>query len=336
MITVMPSFEPNASDQRLIVVLCRHFGGFGGEENYVMCMVDALHEFNTAVFVTKTIKGFGLTPKARPNLQVKEYSPWQFVKFLLRNANRIDIFFAFSADWFPGERYVFKILDRLRAVKVLNPAGNRVQRVAKHYDYLAWEADNAAAYGSGNDPRSRVLLPPALHPRNMPAAFPRLSAEHPFYLTVFNNYDGEIKGFDLMIEAAKRSRYPIVWCTSNTTHPEGLPENIKPVAASRELISALMAACRAYICFSKTEGFGWSILEAFIHGKPVITRNIGVATGYFEKVLHYENLDEMVSHLNNDNLPATIQYDLKPFSQEAFVNTLDAMLANRVRALRAN
>lgn len=327
----MTSLDLTASDQRLIVILCRHFGGFGGEENYVMCMLDALHKFNTAVFVTKTIKGFGLTPQARPNLQVHEYSPWRFIRFLFKNANRIDIFFAFSGDWFPGESYIFKILDQLRIVKILNPAGNRVQRVASHYDYLAWEADNAADYGSGNDPRNCVVLPPALHPRNMPADFPRLSAEHPFYLTVFNNYDGEIKGFDLMIEAAKRSRYSIVWCTSNSNHPEGLPHNIKPVAASRELISALMKACRAYVCFSKTEGFGWSVLEAFIHGRPVITRNIGVARAYIDQVLNYENLDELLSHLNDDTFPAEVQYDLKPFSQEAFVNALNVMLANKHR-----
>ena len=241
-----------------------------------MCMCDALANHNTRVFVTKTLLGYGLLPRVRGNLEVSRYSPRDFGLHLLRNAAKIGIFVNFSADYFKGERYVYKALRLCRFPKAIVPAGNAIARVDRNYDHILWEADNAASYGFGGDPRNFLLRPAAVHPGNVPADFPRFVPSEDFYLTVFNDYNSGLKGTRFLYDVAVRSRRPIIWCTALRPLPDGVPGKLYPMAASRNAISMLLKVCRAYLSVSTAEGFGWSLFEAMTHQRPILSRAVGV------------------------------------------------------------
>lgn len=315
---------------RSVLVICRHFGGFGGEENYIMCLVDALKDRETVVFATKSISRFGLLPQPRANLRVEQYTTMGFLAHLARNRKRTALLLSFSADYFPKERLVYKALDACTFPKIVIPAGNDVSRVIAHYDHIGWEANNAAAYGFAHHPKNLLLYPPGLHTANFPSDFPALAPASPFYLTVFNGYHGGMKGVDVVYEVARRSLYPIVWCTSRRPLPDGIPGKLYPVFASRDLLSALMRQCRAYVCFSATEGFGWSIFEAMTHERPIVSRPVGVAGDFAETIYGFQGSVDLIELLNCFAFPASVQYSLERFSPALYISRLDSVIDSRL------
>ena len=84
------------------------------------------------------------------------------------------------------------------------------------------------------------------------------------------------------------------------------------------MVSLLMASCRAYVCLSAREGFGWSMFEAMVHSRPVVARHVGIACGFKDKVLSWTSADELVAILNSGSIPDMVQYDLQSFTAEKY------------------
>ncbi|MDT0215589.1 hypothetical protein Q9R29_16990 [Rothia sp. ARF10] len=168
-------------------------------------------------------------------------------------------------------------------VRLLVPSGNAIDAsTGASFDYVAMQApDNAAFVPEGV---ATTLLPPPLYPLSDDARPPAVDLPTEFYLTAFNPY-GPVKGSDDLERAAGQTRLPIVWCHSDRGVVNHVPESLRdhpsvvhvPDPNEAEL-RWLYERCTAYLCFSKTEGFGWSIADGLRHAPVVVSRDIGILT----------------------------------------------------------
>ena len=119
-----------------------------------------------------------------------------------------------------------------------------------------------------------------------------------FYLTIYNPY-GSVKGFDRMIEALDALDKKLVWCFDLTSFSGGEsaenikiehPNLVKINAAPQELIYSLLAACQGYMCFSRGEGYGFSLADAVYFKKPICSGNVGIVKDFpdFEPTVDFK------------------------------------------------
>jgi hypothetical protein len=168
-------------------------------------------------------------------------------------------------------------------VRVLVPSGNPVSEVqAAPYDYVALQAPDNQLLVSDATPTT--LLPPPLFPLSDMSRAPSTRVPDEFYLTAFNPY-GPIKGTDDLAREVESSPLPIVWCHSArgvaSQIPAALrdhPRVIHVVDPGVEELRWLYERCAAYLCFSKTEGFGWSIADGLRYTPVVVSRDVGILT----------------------------------------------------------
>lgn len=168
-------------------------------------------------------------------------------------------------------------------VRLLVPSGNEISSaMAAPFDYIALQApDNERFVPAGH---RGVLVPPPVFPpaeTSSPVSFDLPDA---FDLTVFNPYHA-IKGLDDLRSAVDSAVRPIVWCYSNRSlsfdvEPGLLthPTLIHGVNLSPAEIRYLYEHATAYLCFSRTEGFGWAIADGLRYCPAVVSRRIGVLT----------------------------------------------------------
>lgn len=168
-------------------------------------------------------------------------------------------------------------------VRLLVPSGNVISKEqADPYDYVALQAPDNHVFVADGTPTT--LLPPPLFPLSDTVRTPSARVPDEFYLTVFNPY-GPIKGTDDLERVVESSPLPIVWCHSArgvaSQIPTGLQDHprvthvVDPGAAEMRW---LYEQCAAYLCFSKTEGFGWSIADGLRYAPTVVSRDIGILT----------------------------------------------------------
>jgi hypothetical protein len=288
-------------------------------------VIDALKEVRTTVFVQKSLDDSGMLPSPRGNLTIQRFKPKLLLKFLHRNADNIALFIRISPDPFKGENAIFSYLRGAPYPKLINPAGNPVERVLNHYDYVLWESDNAEAFGMAGHPKNLVLRPPALAPVNPGIQPVRSMPSQPFYLTVFNNYEAGLKGIDGLARILNDLPCPLIWC-SRRFGPEA-PDHPRLVkmTVDRDFVLLLMRGCTAYISLSRSEGFGWSVFEAMMNRKPVFSRPIGIAREFPEQVFFYHTFAELAARLS-EPLPSSVEYDLSAFSPEAFLRSFYGLI----------
>lgn len=112
------------------------------------------------------------------------------------------------------------------------------------------------------------------------------------WLTVFNPY-GEIKGHDRIPAFLEATDKPLVWCYDPTTFVgrkkkwgrrieetvaalAGNPA-LRPIrAANRETLYAAYRDAAGYVCFSRSEGLGWALLDALAFGLPICSERVGI------------------------------------------------------------
>lgn len=166
-------------------------------------------------------------------------------------------------------------------IRLLNPAGNSVPaEVAGQFDALALESPaNQTLVPAGG---ASVLLPPPVYELAERATKPRLELPKRFLLTVFNPYS-EIKGADEISAWIDRSSLPLPWCHSQATMPHEIPLSlsrhpriIHVEDATEQELRYLYETCAGYVCFSKYEGFGWTIVDALRYTPAIYSRPVGV------------------------------------------------------------
>jgi glycosyltransferase involved in cell wall biosynthesis len=272
--------EPVAPGPRGRILFLGPFaGGIGGIERITRCFADWVRGSGyAATFVVRHVfPGGPYEIPEDPRLEVLEERRWGRALA--------------EADW----NYVYVIgagLDRRRWLPRLARLGaprvlldlDRKRKWIGIADVLHCEAPRGEPL-----PRPHVVATPD-PTSTMPPVEPR--GDEGYYLTAFNPY-GTIKGhheIPAFLEAAGR---PLVWCYDLTTwsgrrrklartcrrHVEalgGLP-GLEPVEApSRERLYDLYAGASGYVCFSRDESLGFSMLDAVALKKPLAARRIGV------------------------------------------------------------
>ena len=103
-----------------------------------------------------------------------------------------------------------------------------------------------------------------------------------FLLTVFNPY-GEVKGIADLERIIDTLPLPLVWCHSRATVEFTLPDTLLDhpnIVHFDQLGSAerrwLYQRADAYLCFSRTESFGYAIADALAYSRAVVSRRVGV------------------------------------------------------------
>jgi glycosyltransferase involved in cell wall biosynthesis len=315
----MSAGYPTLAEKPHVVIFCRHLGGCGGEEHLMQAMIDALRDIRTTVFVQKSLLDTGMLPEQRSNLSVLRYKPLRLIEFLHRHENSIALFLRISSDPFKGEKAMFRYLRRTPYPKLINPAGSRVERVIDNYDYVLWECDNAGSFGMAGHPKNLVVRSPALRPlkETLSAGTPPAMPHKPFFLTVFNNYQADLKGMDGLLKIADALPCPLVWCSQRFGPDAPLHPRLIKMCVERNVVLSLMRECRAYLSLSRSEGFGWSVFEAMAFGRPVFSRPTGIAAEFRDKIIAYDTFDELAAKMSGP-LPASVEYDLTAFTPEVF------------------
>jgi glycosyltransferase involved in cell wall biosynthesis len=167
------------------------------------------------------------------------------------------------------------------SVRLLIPSGNLVPPdMAARFDYIGLQAPdnvNLAPRGSRT-----ILLPPPVFELSETVVRPTHDLPERYYLTVFNPYSS-IKGVDDLVEAVETAPHPIVWCHTEATASLPLPAAMAKhprilhiEGPSPAELRYLYQNCLAYLCFSRSEGFGWSVADGLRYSGCVVSRPLGV------------------------------------------------------------
>jgi glycosyltransferase involved in cell wall biosynthesis len=172
-----------------------------------------------------------------------------------------------------------------------------------------------------------VVRPPAFRPLNQaaPAQIREDLPARPFFCTVFNNYQADLKGMDGLSKILDALPCPLVWC-SQRFGPEA-PDHPRLVkmTVDRDATLSLIRECSAYLSLSRSEGFGWSVFEAMMFGKPVFSRPTGIAGEFAEKIFSYDTFEDLAARLS-EPLPQRVEYDLSAYSPEAFLRSMHGLI----------
>lgn len=265
-------------------------GGAGGAERALHSYLHALAGDQVEVVVRHVLDG----PLARvpAGVTVHPYSGWRWWAAGHRDGYQGT---AIQAVVNPVRKWLSAPVDvHLRALSgpglenavrarltLIIPSGDRLTpEVAGRYTYVAMQAPDNVRLAAG---APTVLLPPPVLPLPAPSA-PGPALPDAYLLTVFNPY-GAVKGLDDLAAFLDHTPLPIVWCHSTRTVDFAIPETIAQHPRvvhvddpSPSQLRFLYEGCTAYVSFSRTEGFGWSIADALRYAPAVVAREIGVLT----------------------------------------------------------
>lgn len=275
-----------------VLISAGWLGGAGGAERALHSVLRALEDDDVDVVVRQRLGG----PLAKTGPRTRLYPPlgWRWraaaresgVKGTLiqrvlnpvraRILPRYDVYLQFFAG--PN------LNPTIRAgVRLLVPSGNVVRsEVAARYDYIALQAPDNDRFVADGTPT--VLLPPPVYDLAEIAEAPAADLPELFYLTAFNPY-GDVKGTDDLARVADDAPHPTVWCHSQATVRfaisevlESHPNIVHVEDPTPPQMRWLYEHCLAYVSVSRTEGFGWSIVDALRYSPMVFSRSIGVLT----------------------------------------------------------
>lgn len=200
-------------------------------------------------------------------------------------------------------------------LRLIVPSGNPVSsELANRYDFVAMQApDNATLL---EDPsRGTLVRPPLYEPSEWVRVPDDVSLPDKFILTVFNPY-GPIKGTEDLGRVVDQVPMPIVWCHSGDSLAFDIPSELHEhpnlvhvESPSPAELRFLYQRCVAYVCFSLSEGFGWSIADGLRYSPKVISRQIGILT-------NPEALDDGVFIVDDDwdlDWSAVLKREAAPF-----------------------
>lgn len=174
------------------------------------------------------------------------------------------------------------VVSNIRAsLRLIVPAGTRLTaQDCVGFSYAVLEAPSNDSLVPSSI--STLLIPPPLVPLATESIAPTHALPEAFFLTVFNPY-GDVKGVDDLLRFLGAAPFPLVWCHSRQSAAFTVPESVlhHPMLIqindpSPAQMRFLYEGCRAYVCFSKSEGFGWSVVDALHLSRAVASRETGI------------------------------------------------------------
>lgn len=273
-----------------ILISAGWLGGAGGVERSLYCVLQTLKNHQVDLVVREQLGG----PLAKVPENTKVYSSrnwrWRFasshnhflgpiVPRLVNPWRRPFLRYDVHIQYLHGP----DLSRNSRAgVRVFLLCGKTLPGYSDRYDFLGLEAPDNDRFLSVDEQARHVLLPPPYLPLAAAAERPPQPLPGEFFLTVFNPY-AALKGMEDLASAADRSPLPIVWCHSSRTlsftidpHLANHPNIVHVDDPSPEEMRFLYENCRAYLAFSRSEGFGWAATDAMHLSREVVTRPIGV------------------------------------------------------------
>lgn len=304
-------------------------GGIGGIERNVYTFVKAMEAHMIDIYAMQFIPR-GFVPRG-DNVTIGWFEKRNDgLHITIDKDKEYDLYFYYAAC---GPVYIGNHLNVRK--KLVLPNGNDVRAIEKYFDYVVCQAEDGIRYF--DDMSKKVLITPCViipvtHTEPMEGIPSR------FFLTVFNSYDlnrqyddglKPCKGYDLIYELADHFELPLVWCHSDESLPS--KHNIKEHPniihfhnLKQEKMYYLYEKATAYVSFSREESFGWSIADAMMFDKPIISRNIGVISScdFNQKGFYiYDNTLQLQDLLRKDSFENGA-YDKECFLPQRFEEKL--------------
>lgn len=297
-----------------IVISSTYFGGIGGSEKNLFSLVQSMDNCIFYIF-SENIKAEGFVPKTNN----------YFLNIPILFNKNFDLYYYYAGGGSAvnlSNVYPFQL-------KIINTNARKITDIENSFDYIIHQCNDFKKFFHQH--HKHLLTFP-----DVKATFPRkrkkVDVPDNYFLTVFNPFDGEQKGYDLFLKAADHSHYPIVWCFNNTTSVKHhtLPEHsniIRMPNLSQEELFYLYEHASAFVSFSTYESFGWTLAESFFSNIPIISRKTGFLDYiYNQKGIHiYENEQEVFDYLSLKNLtPPEYSYEL--FEQNSYKKIISKLL----------
>ena len=266
-----------------IAISTKGLGGLGGQQRNIYSTIVSLEDCTFDIY-TKKINLEGLFPCFKnvsvyfPKLMLGKLCSF-FNPLKSYNNRKYDVYLHFFGGSYIGHKISAK-------KKFIVPSGHMVAGIERKFDAVLHQTPLGVKFGS-RKVNSFVLPPPVLKSEEIQKGD---NLPERYFLTVFNPYDfymkehgrlKAIKGHDVLYEVLEKTDRHIVWCHS--TKSIGCAQNIKSHPRIHHLENVNQAQLRylyehakAYICFSRSEGFGWAVADALNYHCPVISRYIGV------------------------------------------------------------
>jgi glycosyltransferase involved in cell wall biosynthesis len=287
--------------RRRIMISTAFFGGVGGMEKRLKTTVESMPDCFFDIRA-REVKTEGFIPRT------SNYA----VNRPLGNGASYDIYYYFAGGGRPPMEF-----GKYRFTKsILETSGSNVRPIEQHFDYIAIQTGNYANYCSQHE--KCILAFPDIR-ATFPEGRKAVALPERFFLTVFNPLSDALKGNETLYRAADAASLPIVWCFSDKSgfdfsHLPDHPNIIKMKNLTQEELYYAYEHASAYVSFSRMEGLGWSIAEAFYVGLPIISREVGFLTHVKGQAgIHlYETEDEL------RDLLATQEYHRHPHDDMVF------------------
>lgn len=275
-----------------ILIDCSFFGGTGGIEKLVKDIIESKPD---NAFIDIFVSGQNTEP---------DYS-YKNVKFVDKQDvdKNYDYFIKIGMNFDKG---LTDIINK-NCIKLVNPAGF-TNGIIKNFDYIWEESPNS--YHNNKIKTITICPPTKIDYKNVEKNYILEQLPKEYFVTTANDYDPKIKGIDLIYEFAEKSKLPLLWfCSQNKNNISHLklnpPKNLFIARNIRkEIILDCIKKSKAYISFSRSEGYGHSIAEAILLDKPIFTQNVGLVKYKPENFHVYnENCLEDIFKIEINNAP---------------------------------
>jgi hypothetical protein len=315
--------------KRLNIAISSYWvGGIGGVERCVWSMVRSLEGHNIVVFANRVIQSELLPGSDECEIRT-EFTPrpryWRVKKHFAGIQRLIKTPPEGDFDLYLHLRHGVSLSHAISARKsILIAAGEAAPHLEDEFDFVSMEAPDGGRFITNT--RKSLLLPPPV----MAVVTTRSPIPVPpeFHLTVFNPYS-DVKGLDVLEEVLDSTAIPIVWCYSERTLKltRSLPDHpmlIKVADPTQANLEFLYESCVAYVSFSRSEGFGWAIADAFRTGKPVISRSVGVVTFFLDSpgLTIYDSVSALKDVLRQRTFDSRTGYDLAKIDARQFATAI--------------
>jgi len=267
-------------------------GGIGGAERDIFSVIKAFYDCKIDVYANNVIDSEFIPKVTNLNIFINRIHDWKAKK-----GARYDLYLHYN---FLNSPYLGDKIDC--KLKILNPCGNEVFDKENLFDLIISQSPEGIKLFK-NKKKNVLLSQPVIATSDKKDPVRGLPKK--YFLTVFNPYGQKVdptKGQDVLYKISKKLPFKIVWCYSLKTKKwkglEKAHENIVYLeSVSQSQLSYLYENTLAYVSFSRKEGFGWSIADALLNHKPIISRRVGVLSYYKkppEGVFIYQNEKELV------------------------------------------
>ncbi|MBW1764135.1 MAG: hypothetical protein JRJ23_05245 [Deltaproteobacteria bacterium] len=304
-------------------------GGIGGIERNIFTVTRALRSHSIDIY-TMQYHTSGFDPRG-DNVRIRWFEQKRDKLHVeIDDKKEYDLYFYYAAC---HPVYIGDYLNVKK--KIVVPNGNNVREIEHYFDYVFCQAEDGIRYF--DDMSKKLLITPCvIIPVDHKKALANLPEE--FFLTVFNPYDRickyddgmkPYKGYDILYEMADHFPMPLIWCHSDQSISSGHnildhPNIIHMHDLNQEQLYYLYEHATAYVSFSREESFGWSLADAIMFDKPIISKRVGVISSLDpeEKGLYlYKTKEELKGLLQKDKFEKG-EYDKSPFAPERFEKKL--------------